>query len=166
MYLPYNYRPVSCLSVPSKVLEKIVCDQITDYMEKNKLLPQNQHGFRAGRSTMSALSAVQQQWAENKSDEKITGVMLWDLSAAFDTLDAGIFSDKLNSYGFDTKSCKWFMSFLSGRSQQVNIWKNIINQNNVTDWSAPKRHIVSNNFCDLWGRFGTMAQALIRTYIC
>ena len=55
-----NYRPVSCLSVLSKVLEKIVCDQITDYMEKYKLLPQNQHRFRAGRSTMSALSAVQQ----------------------------------------------------------------------------------------------------------
>ena len=71
-----NYRPVSCLSVLSKVLEKIVCDQITNYMEKNKLLPQNQHGFRAGRSTMSALSAVQQEWAINNSEKKITGVML------------------------------------------------------------------------------------------
>ena len=35
---------------------------------------------------MSALSSVQQEWAENKTEKKITGVMLWDLSAAFNTL--------------------------------------------------------------------------------
>ena len=40
-----NYRPVSCLSVSSKVLEKIVCEQTTEYMEKNDLFPENQHGF-------------------------------------------------------------------------------------------------------------------------
>ena len=66
-----NYRPVSCLSVLSKVLEKIVCVQVTDYMEKNDLLPPNQHGFRTGRSTMSALSSVQQEWAENKADNRL-----------------------------------------------------------------------------------------------
>ena len=59
-----NYRPVSCLSVLSKVIEKIVCSQITKFMEDNGHLPQNQHGFRAGRSTMTALSAIQQEWAE------------------------------------------------------------------------------------------------------
>ena len=53
-----NYRPVTCLSVLSKVLEKVICDQITNYMESNNLLPPNQHGFRSGRSTMSALASV------------------------------------------------------------------------------------------------------------
>ena len=54
-----NYRPVSCLMVLSKVLERIVCTQITEYMEKNDLLPENQHGFREHRSTMSAHVNVQ-----------------------------------------------------------------------------------------------------------
>jgi hypothetical protein len=40
------YRPVSCLSVASKVHEKILCDQVTKLMETHKLLPDNQHGFR------------------------------------------------------------------------------------------------------------------------
>ena len=40
-----NYRPVSCLSAASKVLEVIVCDQVTFYLESNGLFPQNQHGF-------------------------------------------------------------------------------------------------------------------------
>ena len=55
----YNNRPVSCKTVCSKVPEKIVCKQITKIMDQYGMLPENQHGFRAGRSTMSPLSI---QW--------------------------------------------------------------------------------------------------------
>jgi hypothetical protein len=76
-----SYRLVTCLSVLSNVLEKIICgDQITAYMESNGLLPPNQHGFKAGRSTLSALSAIQQVWANNILSKLITGVFLWNLS--------------------------------------------------------------------------------------
>ena len=54
-------------------------------MEENKLLPENQHGFRAKRSTMTAWADIQQDWALNTENKEITGVLLWDLSAAFDT---------------------------------------------------------------------------------
>ena len=54
-----NYRPVSCLIGAAKILENVVSQQVTDYMESNKFLPENQHGFRALRSTMSALSVIQ-----------------------------------------------------------------------------------------------------------
>ena len=50
-----NYKLVSCLLVLSKELEKTVCEQITNFMEEEGLLPENQQGFRTGRSTMSAL---------------------------------------------------------------------------------------------------------------
>ena len=53
-----NYRPVSCLTGGSKLLERIVCEQTTKYMEDNKLLPENQHGFRAKRSTMTAWANI------------------------------------------------------------------------------------------------------------
>ena len=53
-----NYRSVSCLPGGSKLFEKIVCEQTTRYMEDNKLLPENQHGFRAKRSTMTAWANV------------------------------------------------------------------------------------------------------------
>ena len=61
---------------------------------------QSQKGFRAGRSTMSALASVQQKWAENTANNLITGVLLRDFSAAFDTLNIGIFCDKLKICGF------------------------------------------------------------------
>ena len=96
-----NYRPVSCLMVLSKVLEKVVCSQITDFMEQNDLLPENQHGFREHRSTMSAHANIQQEWAMNSDGKEKTGVLLWDLSAAFDCLDAVLLCKKLEIYGFD-----------------------------------------------------------------
>ena len=52
-----NYRPVSCLPAASKVLEIVVCSQLSEYLESNKLLPNNQHDFRPQRSTMTAWSA-------------------------------------------------------------------------------------------------------------
>ena len=137
-----NYRPVTCLSVLSKVLEKIICDQITAYMETNGLLPPNQHGFRAGRSTMSALSAIQQEWANNTSSKLITGVLLWDLSAAFDTLNTSTLCSKLQIYGFDEISCAWFKSFLTGRTQRVKIGKTLSDLQGLTS-GVPQGGIIS-----------------------
>ena len=69
--LKENYRPVSCLPAASKLLEKVVCLQVSDYVESNKLLPENQHGFRKKRSTMSAWADIQQDWAfKSEAKEK------------------------------------------------------------------------------------------------
>ena len=64
---------------------------------------------------------MKQEWAENTEKDLITGILLWDLSAAFDTLSADILCAKLKIYGFNDRSCNWFNSFLTGRSQQVKI---------------------------------------------
>ncbi len=101
--------------------EKIVCDQVTHYMEMHKLLPENQHGFRQKRSTMTALSSMQQEWTKNSEENLKTGILVWDLSAAYDTLCPTLFCGKLKIYGFDKNACNWFMSFLTGRSQRVKI---------------------------------------------
>ena len=59
-----NYRPVSCLTAASKILEKAVCEQLTRFFEVHNLLPNNQHGFRPHRSTMTALSSMQKEWVK------------------------------------------------------------------------------------------------------
>ena len=76
-----NYRPVSCLPAASKLLELVVNDQTSNFLESNGLLPHNQHGFRPMRSTMTAWADIQKQWAQN-DDIKIAGVLLWDHSTA------------------------------------------------------------------------------------
>ena len=79
------------------MLEIILCEQTTKFFEKkNNLIPENQHGFQAKRSTMSAWAEIQQDWASNIDEKKITGLLPWDLSAAFDTLDAELLCKKYN----------------------------------------------------------------------
>ena len=72
---------------------------------------------------MTALSAMQQDWIKNTEDGLTTGILIWDLSAAFDTVDTDLLCLKLGLYGFDKKSVEWFKSFLTGRSQRVSILK-------------------------------------------
>ena len=112
---------MSCLAVASKVLERIVCDQITRFMEVHGLLPDNQHGFREKRSTMTALSEMQREWSNSTEQKQKTGILLWDLSAAYDTLDCELLCQKLKIYGFSEKACCWMRSFLTGRTQKVKV---------------------------------------------
>ena len=105
-----NYRPVSCLAAASKVLEKVVCDQLTKFMEVNKLLPNSQHGFRKERSTLTALSEIQREWIENTERNEVTGVLFWDLSAAFDTLNPDLFCKKLKIFGGNQMTCNWYLN--------------------------------------------------------
>ena len=70
---------------------------------------------------MTAWAKIQQDWATNSKNKEITGILLWDLSAAFDCLDADILCKKLHLYGFDPRSVAWFRSFLSQRTQRVKI---------------------------------------------
>ena len=145
-----NYRPVSCLIVASKVMERIVCDQITRFFEVHGLLPDNQHGFRARRSTMTALASMQQDWTENCDNKNVTGILLWDLSAAYDTLSPKLLCDKLRVYGFDQLSCKWFESFLTGRSQCVKIGKTM-SSSKALESGVPQGGILSPIIFTVYG---------------
>ena len=58
-------------------------------------MPGTQHGFRSKRSTQTAWSQVQQNWANDTEKKKLTGVLMWDLTAGFDTLDHNIMHSPL-----------------------------------------------------------------------
>ena len=68
---------------------------------------------------MTAWADIQEDWAQNSEEKKITRILLWDLSTAFDTLDANLLCEKLKIYGFDENSTNWFRSYLTGRTQCI-----------------------------------------------
>ena len=74
---------------------------------------------------MPAWSDIQQDWAVHTEANEVTGVLLWDLSAAFDTLDVELLCKKLALYGFDKLTVAWFHSFLKNRTQKVKIGSRI-----------------------------------------
>ena len=79
-----NYRPAAILSPFSKVLEKVVYHQIYSYFERNRILHPSLHGYRKGRSTMTALLSLYERWVKAATKGQLSRVVLVDLSAAFD----------------------------------------------------------------------------------
>ena len=114
-----NYRPVALLPIFSKILERAVFIQLVEYLESNQLLNPNHHGCRRGHNTATALLQMYDQWLEEVENDKMVGVMLIDLSAAFDMVDHSILLRKLELYGLDELSVRWMGSYLSSRSQVV-----------------------------------------------
>ena len=111
-------------------------------MESNGLLPGNQHGFRPRRLTMTAWQEVQLDWATKGEDGLVTGVLLWDLSAAFDTLVCEGACEKLKIYGLKERSIQWIRSFLTQRSQRVKIG-NAISSSRSVSTGVPQGGVLS-----------------------
>jgi retron-type reverse transcriptase len=127
-----NYRPVSNLCVISKVIERVVHDQISKHCQKEGIIPTSQHGFQRGKSTLTATISMFDQWQQAMENEQSSGVMLFDLSSAFDTLDHDILTRKLSSLNFCAHSVKWVTSFLKGRVQQVVVGKTLSPEINLS----------------------------------
>jgi hypothetical protein len=117
---PSSYRPISNLSYISKLLERLVAQQLTKFVDRHQLLLPTPSGFRRGYSTETAITFVlsEQLDAVDRGDTVI--LTLLDLSAAFDTVDHEILLERLRmSFGFDGRALSWFRSYLMGRSQHV-----------------------------------------------
>jgi hypothetical protein len=114
-----NYRPISVLSVLSKILEKIMANQIRVYIEDFNLLVNNQHGFRKNRNTSSAISRLVKQLYRNFDDRIVTHGVFLDFSKAFDTVNHSIIIEKLKFYGFSKPACSFLQCYLSNRFQYV-----------------------------------------------
>ena len=91
--------PVAILSPLSKVLEKIIYEHIYDYFDRNKLFHPSLHGYRKGRSTMTALLSMYDKWVLAATKGQVSGVVLVDLSAAFDLVSPSLLIQKLKVYG-------------------------------------------------------------------
>ena len=116
-----NYRPISLLPAISKVLEKIIALQLSSYFEKNKLLFDNQYGFRPKHSTEHAALELIDRITNKMDTNEIPLNIFLDLSKAFDTIDHSILLNKLKYYGLKGSTLNLVQSYLSNRKQYTEI---------------------------------------------
>ena len=114
-----NYRPISLLSSFSKIFDRIVFNQLYDYLIEHDILYQSQYGFRRFHSTELAALELIDRIRQKIGQKKVPFLVFLDLSKAFDTLNHDILLTKL--YYYDTKgmSLSWFTSYLENRYQYV-----------------------------------------------
>ena len=93
--------------------------QLVEYLEDNCLINPNHHGARQGLSTATALLQLYDQWIEEVDKGMMVGVMLVDVSAAFDMVDHQLMLKILELLGLNDQSVHWMESYLSKRSQTV-----------------------------------------------
>ena len=114
-----NYRPVSILPSVSKLFERNMFEQISDYIDK--FLSPYLCGFRKGYSTQHSLVVMLETWRKALDNGKIAGAVLTDLSKAFDCLDHNLLIAKLHAYGFDYNSLTYINSYLSDRKHRTKV---------------------------------------------
>ena len=112
-----NYRPISVLPVISRLFEKLVFNQLYEYLVKNKLIHPGQSGFLKLHSTLTCLLKNTDDWYSGLDTGQMVGTVFIDLKKAFDTVDHDLLCKKLEHYGVQQRELSWFQSYLSNRKQ-------------------------------------------------
>ena len=114
-----NYRPITLLAVFSKIYERLLIEQINNYIYDKISI--HLCGFRKGYSTQHALSKLIEQWRNCLDKKGIVRAILMDLSKAYDTLPTDLLIAKLDAYGFGINALNLMHSYLTDRKQRVKV---------------------------------------------
>ena len=110
---PNNYRPISVLSVFSKIYEIILCEQLTQFFESNNILIKEQFGFRKGKSSELALMLCKDYILNNFKNKNIVADLFTDLKKAFDSINHNILVQKLTQYDLQNNALHLITDYLN-----------------------------------------------------
>ena len=116
---PSNYRPISLLSLVSKVLERIVHMRISSFLYANSLLSNCQFGFRPRSSTQEALLSVTRSWFNFLAKHCQVGCVFFDMKKAFDSVPHDRIILSLSNIGIRGPLLHWLHDYLSNLRQRV-----------------------------------------------
>lgn len=118
-----NYRPISLLCTVNKLLEHIVHNHISSFLETTNVICSEQHGFRRKLSTTTQLTETVHYFSEIINKRGQTDVIFLDFSKAFDRVSHPKLLVKLSKLLPNGKVLRWIKDYLCNRKQLVEVKK-------------------------------------------
>ena len=135
---PTNYSPISLLTSFSKGFEKALCIRLTLHFYSNKLLVENQFGFRKGVATEDATFKQTNEILNALNNKRMAGSIFCNLEKAFNSVNHDLLLLKLPYYGISGKAKLLLESYIQNRYQEVQIINFYLNSNTVSKWNKMK----------------------------
>jgi len=131
--IPSSYRPISLLPCLSKLFERCILTRITNFLDDNNIIQNEQFGFRKSHSTCHQTRRMRNLIHDSFNAKKSTGLVLLDLEKAFDTIWHNGLIFKMSKLNFPKYLIQIIHSFLSNRFFYVS----------VEEAFSPKFHIIA-----------------------
>lgn len=116
-----NYRPVSITSFPCRIFEKVIKSHLLQFLSRNNVIPDAQHGFMPCKSVETNLLECLNDWTAYLDSKKACDVIYLDFSKAFDRMSHEKLLYKLEKLRIHPVICNWIREFLSNRTFQVKV---------------------------------------------
>ena len=110
-----NYRPVIVLPLLSKIFERLIYDQLNEYLD------QYLRGFRKAHSTQHALFRLLQEWQNELDKSGLAGNILIGLSKAYDCLPHDFLIAKFEAYGIGKSGLNFLLNYLTAHKSKFHI---------------------------------------------
>ena len=94
-FVPMNYRGISLISCIAKIFSSILNSRVSAYLEDNKILVEEQNGFRKGRSCEDHIFVLSSLIKSKKTENKSVFAAFIDMSKAFDCINRDFLFYKL-----------------------------------------------------------------------
>ena len=117
--LPKNYRPISLLATLGKVMEAVVATRISYLTEVHKLLPNNHFGVRKQKSTVLAISYLQEAIYDAWRGKKTLSLVSFDVKGAYNNVATGPLLERLRQRRIPETMVKWIQDFCTDRKASV-----------------------------------------------
>ncbi|XP_063613809.1 uncharacterized protein LOC134787049 [Penaeus indicus] len=116
-----NYRPISLLEIPGKILERIITNRLNTHLEANNIHNPRQYGFRAHRGTESAIALAYEEVALGLANKKQTNIILRDISKAFDKVWHDRLKLKIINLQLPHNFTRLLCNFLNNRTANIRL---------------------------------------------
>ncbi|EYC16215.1 hypothetical protein Y032_0034g2863 [Ancylostoma ceylanicum] len=116
-----EFRPISLTPTPVKVMERIIRDKISLWLERFHVIPSEQHGFCSGASTTTNVTDSVHDWNSALNKGCTIDIIYVDLSKAFDKVCHNVLISKLEHIGIRGKLLEWIRSYLNNRQMTVRV---------------------------------------------